>query len=476
MIVDIYARKSTADQGRSIASQEDECRLTAADERWTVGRVFADDDRSASRYAKRERADYAALLDHLRSGACEMLMLWEASRGSRELGEWVAFLDVCRKRGTLVHIVTHRRTYDVRNRRDWRTLVDEGVDAADESERIAERTQRGKRAAAQKGLPAGQLLYGYRRIYDDRGNYVEQVEHPEQAAVIREAAACIAAGETLGSIARRLTERGIPSPRGGKWDGSHLGRLVMNPAFIARRIHRGEDVGPAAWPAILDAETYRVVCERLRDPSRRTQRGTALKWLLAGVPVCYACEGKMGTFKGNALRRYTCRGCKRTAIKADPLDEFVTEHVLARLRRPDADRLFAPPVDDGKLTEAREAEAALRLRLDSFYDQAAAGKLTADGLAKLEARLNPEIEAAAERVRRLSTPPVLRGLAGIDVPGRWETLAITTKRDVVMAIVDLRVGPAIKGRGFFDPGRLRESRWRGDTKTWGQHWDEMAEA
>ncbi len=76
MRADLYARKSSADAGRSVARQERAWRADCAREGIEPGRVFVDPDFSASRYATRERPDYAALLEHIESKSCEMICLW----------------------------------------------------------------------------------------------------------------------------------------------------------------------------------------------------------------------------------------------------------------------------------------------------------------------------------------------------------------------------------------------------------------
>ena len=93
-VADAYLRKSNKDDGRSVASQEKDYRDDCEREGLTPGRIFADPDKSASRYARKPRPDYAELVEHIRSGGCELLSLWEASRGSRKLGEWVDLIDI----------------------------------------------------------------------------------------------------------------------------------------------------------------------------------------------------------------------------------------------------------------------------------------------------------------------------------------------------------------------------------------------
>src|ERR1700730_8617072 len=97
-VVDLYLRKSTVDHGRSVAGQNEELTAGAVDQGLAIGRVFADPDLSASRFPRKGRPDYEELVGHIDEGSCRVLGLWEASRGSRDLGEWVALLDLCRAR------------------------------------------------------------------------------------------------------------------------------------------------------------------------------------------------------------------------------------------------------------------------------------------------------------------------------------------------------------------------------------------
>src|SRR5688572_4481403 len=125
MLADLYARKSTNDQGRSVARQERMFRSDCAAEGVSPGRVFVDPDFSASRHARKPRPDFAALLEHIRSSQAEMISMWEVTRGSRQVGEWVSFLDLCRDQGVLIRVFGSEdpETFDPRRQRDRETLI-----------------------------------------------------------------------------------------------------------------------------------------------------------------------------------------------------------------------------------------------------------------------------------------------------------------------------------------------------------------
>ena len=62
---------------------------------WTLVRVFDDNDRSASRYARKPRPEYARLKNFLIAGGADVLVMWEGSRAQRDLRDFLALRDLC---------------------------------------------------------------------------------------------------------------------------------------------------------------------------------------------------------------------------------------------------------------------------------------------------------------------------------------------------------------------------------------------
>lgn len=462
MRVAIYTRVSLDRRSRnkSVTEQETECRGCCDVERWTVARVFSDNSLSASRFARKEREEYQELLDFLKAGAADALMLWEASRGGRELEGWVKLLKLCRTKKILIHIVTHERTYDMSRPKDFKTLAEEGVDSAYQSEETSLRVSRHMRSAAAEGRPHGKLLFGFIRQYDSRGNFLAQVEHPEQAAVIREAAKRVATGEPCNSVAVDFNNRGISAPRGGKWDLTQIRRLVSNPAYVAQRVHQGVVVGEAKWDPILDHTVYSVCTARMSDPSRRTQRNSALKHLLSGVARCGVCDGHMRVQKNRGHYAYLCEGAFHVSVKTTSIEEFITALVLARMARPDIAELFRQP-DDTPTTAATLELSDAKAQLEGFYEQAAEGKISPTGLAKVEAKLLPRIAELEKLAQPLAIPPTLRALATPDPAKVWANLAVGQQREVIQLLMEVRVNPTLRGARTFDPQRVAIT-WRTD--------------
>ncbi|HEX2297580.1 MAG TPA: recombinase family protein, partial [Pseudonocardiaceae bacterium] len=123
-------------RARSLAEQHADHQRTASEHGWILGPdSYRDASISASRYSRKARDGFDRLiadLDADRFGA-QMLMLWESSRGSRRVGEWVNMLDLCEQRGIRIHVFTHNRNYDPANGRDCRSLLEDAVDSEYES-------------------------------------------------------------------------------------------------------------------------------------------------------------------------------------------------------------------------------------------------------------------------------------------------------------------------------------------------------
>lgn len=482
---DLYARKSTSDQGRSVARQERKWRSDCTDIGVTPGRMFIDPNFSASRYARKDRPDYAALLDHIRTRRCQMISLWEVTRADRQMGQWVGFLDLCRDLGVLIRVFGDEDpiTYDPRKWRDREALLKEGMAAEGEVEKLATRVRQGTVDAAEQGRPPGPLLFGYTRVYGaptgdsvtasgHRRREVRQVINEDEARVVRRLASDTLAGIPLQRQANLLNDAGVPSPRDGMWTGAHINRMLRNPGYEGHRVHKGKVASAGAWPAILDSETASQLRSMLEQPGRLNHASSTLTYQLSGAALCGPCRRPLRAKKSNGRHRYQClhRGCQGVSAPLREMDEVVDELIVARLRMPDAAAAFAPVVGGPGLDQARAELAALKKRLAELED--AASQPDGEGLEFLMGaarRLRPQIEAAAARVRQLQTPATLRGYDPHDLAERWPEYPVGERRLVIMALAEVVLSQVGKA-GRWSYQRLAESRWQGDSRTWGQVW------
>ena len=480
----VYNRVSDDRKGRSKSPQEQNEENLAAcrDQGWAVRATYTEpDSASASRFATKIREEWERFLRDLDAGKIAVLVVWETSRSSRRMAPFVQLLDACRDRGVLIHVTSHDRTYDPRQWRDRKTLLEDGIDAEGESEKTSQRIRRSHRGRAAAGLPAGRLLYGYRREYDydDAGkrHFLRQVPREDQAAIVREAFARFAAGESMHAICEDFNRRGVPvawriARRPDipvQWDAIRLRQMLENPGYIAKRTvdtrNGGQVIGAAAWPALVDEKTFWACQRRLED--NRLRRGLQPgdvrdKWLLSGVGRCDTCGAYLRCVPNHDHRLvYQCRGrggdprlgrfC--TTVVAEPFEMYVVGTVIERLSLPDARDLFTRDRSAGA-AEAAEAAAALlakKVELEDLHQLAEQGKLTMAALARHEPRLEAEIAALEEQARSRVAPVVLDMLDAPDVAARWEQLSLAQRKELLLNVADIRLLKAANAADRIDP-------------------------
>ena len=144
----------TTEARRSIEEQnaDNRRRASARD-----GRLPA---RSRTRTARlpgspRARPAYKEMLAAIRDDELDVVVLWESSRGGRELEAWAGFLNACRKHRVKIHMTSHSRTYDMTVGRDWRSLAEDGVDSGYECEKTCERALRAGRPVPRTAVRTG---------------------------------------------------------------------------------------------------------------------------------------------------------------------------------------------------------------------------------------------------------------------------------------------------------------------------------
>lgn len=465
----IYDRNSRVINGITTSTEDQRLENQRLCERngWSVSGEFCDSGRSASRYARQAREQYEQMLAGIREGGCDVLVIWEASRGYRSTRTFIDLRDLLEQHK--VKLCYNGRLYDMSNRSDrFMTLIDAGR-AEDEAEGIRDRVLRTTRLNAERGRPHGRIPYGYKREYDPRsGELLRQIINEPEAQVIRQAAERVAAGQSLYQIAKDLDERGIPAPGGDgyEWTIFSVRSILLRPTNIAQRQHQGVVVGDAKWPAILDDEVYYTVAGILKDPARRTQRDSTIKYLLSGIATCGPChdEGSeriLRPMHNSGSRSYTCPKCFRASARVQLLDEFVQHTVLAYVEREE----FAASLEVKSGTDETASALAEMQALEAQLEEARQAATTFQNgrfllsplsLAKMEEQLLPRIEAARARAQDPGVPAVVRRLAaaGPDAGDVWEELDLLGKRAALRGLAKIRVNRAGQGVRGIKPGRV----------------------
>lgn len=461
----VYGRESKG-KTKSVYDQLNDCHEAVQDEGWSLAGTWQDGV-SASRHGRRKRTGWPEVRAAIDTGAIDVLVVWETSRGSRTPAEWIGLLDACREKGILVHVLSHERTYDPRRAHDYKTLANDGVDAGYETDRLSERVCRGTGTAAAAGGVHGRVPYGFMRqvVGTKRTSRGEerpvrgQLPDPTTAPIVKEIITRVASMEPIRRICLDLHARGIQSPNGSKWGHEQIHQVVKNPAYVGLRRHRpvngdATQLYPAQWDGIVPRSIWDAANVVLADPARRKFNAPGrLKYLLTVIATA-PCGGGMGIGRSGNTLRYTCISDGCTSIGMEMMDEYVTRIIVARLSRKDARKLW---VADDTASQAAAAQLAdLEQQLKDNDDAYRRNEISARLAGIREAELLPQIEDARKRSRPTGTPLALLEILDAAQVGKdmvrpaWERAPLPAKREIIRIVFkSIVVGPA--------SGRL--SRW-----------------
>lgn len=424
----IYKRASkdtaagTVAEGLSVDGQEEEARARAAELSIKIVDVYDDNNLSASKYATKEREDWPRMLDDIRSGKLEVLILWDTSRGSRELTEWSLFLDLIAKHQVPLHVVSHDRTYNPNNHRDWETLAMDGVKSAAFSNQLSANLRRGQASARRKGRPHGVPPFGWRRVYDEKtGKMIGQVPRSDEQPFVEEAFKYVLSGGSMAQGAVDWAKRNnlpdddprhVPLTRGGRrWTYMVYRAMLLSPVHMGKFYDtKTKELCDGNWEGFIEEDVWWSVNNIIA--AKRTPVGSrpaGAKHLLTFIARCGLCGSYMGSAGGKERRKaLVCSALrddgtakftqKHLSIRMDWADEDVTKELVKRLC--DRDLVASLARMDTEAARAARAEAAkLQTQLDSIFEDVKnhRGPFTATQYAELAAAWEPDIARLQEQ-------------------------------------------------------------------------------
>jgi len=473
----IYARQSLdrSGEGAAVDRQVDAGRRLAQAREWDVTEVITDNDMSAS--TGKRRPGYERLLELMRAGSVDVVIVWHVDRLTRRLVDLEEVISISESTGVRLATITGDLDLSTDTGRMLARIL--ASVARGEVERKGTRQRAANRQRAENGhVGWTRRPFGYDR--DERGS-IKVIT--EEADALRAAAEMVLDGATLAAAVRMLNDKGLTTTgrrvlrdaegqplrdedgkvRNGphlSWNVTSLRRALLNPRYSGRVVYQGVPIPDAAgqWPVILDAAVQERLTEVLRDSKRRQQQGTEAKHLLSGLARCG--RAGCGAFmfaspmmsKGRRWQVYKCRVCY-LARRADLVDDVVAgtregdEGVLiSRLSQPDAADLIAPSVDlDSLRTEAVE----LRQRRDDLADLLAEGLLSRERVAEQAARLTRRLAEVEDQMNAaLGQSPAAGLVAAEDVAAAWEAMDIRARKAVIDRLMTVTILPAGKGQRF----------------------------
>jgi len=445
---------------------------------WVVVAEYSDNDISASKFSRKPRDGYEALLAAVKAGAGDVIVTTEMERLYRRLEELLELIKLAERTPLRQIVCTDGSGYSLSTSQGIHAAIGAVNNAMLESAKISDRMKRKKAAKAGNGWWwGGHRPFGYQLVEQEGRTatgkkfiYYELEIDPAEAELVREGVKRVLAGETANAIAHDWTRRGIRGARGGALDNTQVTRTLTSPHLAGLRTHRGKLVR-GNWPAIIeDREEW----EMLRAALQRTPRMPRPRsYVLLGLLYCF-CGTRMRGHGRKGKREYECRaldgGCGRTRRKADPIEDAVRDAVLTALADPEfraalAGELRARLGTDASVRELVARRDQDRARLVLLRDRLADGTIEPEDFTHAKSRISERLEGVERALAARSSPDATL-LA--QLPKEYEALQAAwakwnlDRRQAVLrlALNRVTVQPIRRGRQVFDARAELKPDWR----------------
>ena len=292
----IYARLSeTYDAAESVPTQLANGERHAERRGWVVAGRFKDDGFSA--FKEIQRDDFVRLVGAIEAGELDVVIVRDVDRLTRNLTDWNRFEKACVRHGVLLSPYTGG---------DLDLSTPEGayyggMETLRAKRESAVKSARVREAQGAAG-PGGQAQRGRAAVVRVRRGctptlmsrwprkrvILREELHPVNAPAIRDAAERVLRGESVGSIIREWTERGIRpvSARSGRGRRSST---LTSPRIAGLLAWKGQKFPTTDWPAIIDVDTHEQLVKLFSDPARRKHVVGSQRHLLSGLAPCPKC-------------------------------------------------------------------------------------------------------------------------------------------------------------------------------------------
>lgn len=431
----IYTRISLAGMGDTTKTDDQEriSRDLAGRLGLDVAGVYCDPNRSAWR-RDRHRPGWDRMLADVKAGRINAIVVYHGDRLIRQPYDLETLLQLAESKGVRLFSPSGTRNLDVAD--DRFILRIEAAQAC----RASDDTSRRKKAQIDRLRRDGRSRPGGRggRAFGFQSDGVTQV--PAEAAAAAEWAARLLAGETMGTLLRDMSARGVTTTAGGEWGHRAAKRMLLAPR-AAGLMPDGES--KAAWEPLLDRQTWERLRLVLAGRAAPGAPRAARSWMLSNIAVCGVCRSPLrGQPRASQADAYSCKRASHVSRARTVLDTYVLAAVAARL---DVSPQGRAPEQPGLSAEwaALEAEKADAEALAVDYAGSAGRlRLILGRLDAIDARMAVlrGQEAGQGRSRLLAEHA---GKSAEELGG----LPLDVRRALVRAAVTVTVHPVGRGRG-----------------------------
>jgi hypothetical protein len=182
--------------------------------------------------------------------------------------------------------------------------------------------------------------------------------------------------------------------------------------------------------------------------------------LLSGIATCGLCGHTLASRpKGTGKPGYVCArdlgGCGKIVIQAPDFEQDVLDRLLSRI---DPEQLRDQSPDDDEMAEAMAELTRLEGVKKQLAELACAGELDMTEFLAARAANDRAVRVLQETMARSAEDEAFQRTRAeaVDLRAKWDDLDVDSRRRLVQALAErIEVGPAVKGRNFYSPERVK---------------------
>ena len=223
-----YLRKSKVSNSHDVSWEVQEREIRAlADKHGDTLDLLSDWGRSGRGEKTRLRPEYQRLRRMVEDGQVSVIYSYSLSRLSRSLSEYASLAELCQRESVKVRLVKEGE-FDYSSASGRFTVGILALLAQMEAELAQERAKDTISARRARGDFIGSAGYGKRLV---RGRLED-----DPRAKVDSLLAAFNEGGSFAGAARLLNQRNVPSPRGKRWDGNTVNRIIRReqPSLVPR--------------------------------------------------------------------------------------------------------------------------------------------------------------------------------------------------------------------------------------------------
>ena len=417
-----YARVST-EQDEQLNSYEAQVNYYThyiqANPAWDFAGIYADEGITGTN--TRLRDGFNRMIADAKDGKIDIILTKSISRFARNTVDTLNTVRELQQLG--VEVRFEKENINTLDKQSEVLLTIMSSLAQEESRSISENVRWGQQRSMQSGKiqMAYSSFLGYRKGEDGKPEIV-----PEEAGIVRDIYAWYLDGMSQNQIAQKLTEQGIPTPRGNrvwrvstvrsilsneKYKGDCIRQKTYTENYLDKKVKKNNGEVDQYYihnshPAIIDEKTFGLVQERLSGRGNNSANGT--HYTFSGKVFCECC-GQSFRRKGFSDNRKTRKPfwyCANRYTKENPCPApIVHEEELKQLYKQLLEQLLASPdfrceqeKTTRKLTEQLSATTSRRKKTEAKLETLVA-KMQA--LVKENARVSQNQEEYKERYDEL---------------------------------------------------------------------------